>query len=138
MKDSAEILSVAGIAATPNRILVMRELEKASGPLSLSELEQSLDTLDKSSIFRVLNVLAEHDVVHALEDGRGIAKYELCHSADRQVDDDLHCHFYCMKCRKTFCLSGVKIPEVEVPEGFSVEGVNFMLKGLCSNCRHKR
>lgn len=130
-----EILGKAGVSATPNRILVVKELAAADSPLSLSELELSLDTLDKSSIFRVLTLLAAHDVVHAVEDGRGIAKYELCRATDRlQADDDMHCHFYCTGCRRTFCLSDVKVPDVEVPEGFNVKGVNFMLKGICADC----
>lgn len=134
IKDSTEILSNTGLAPTPNRVLVLSELQDASAPMSLSELEQRLTTLDKSSIFRVLTLLSGHDLVHAIEDGRGITKYELCHSHDNITDDDLHCHFYCMKCRQTFCFSDVRVPEVEVPEGFSIRGVNYMLKGICPEC----
>ena len=134
MNISEDQLVMRGISPTPNRLLVMRELSRASRPLSMSELEQKLDSLDKSSIFRVLNLRTEHDLVHAFEDGRGIVKYELCHSHDNLEDDDLHCHFYCTKCRQTFCLSEVKVPEVSVPQGFTVKGVNFMLKGTCPKC----
>lgn len=129
-----EILNLAGISITPNRILVVRELVGASTPLSLLELETRLDTLDKSSISRVLTVLTGHDVVHALEDGRGVTKYEICHSANHEADDDQHVHFYCTDCRRTYCLTEIEVPRVEVPDGFHVTGVNFMLKGICPNC----
>ncbi len=134
-KNATEFLEKAGLAPTPNRILVVRELLAASAPLSLSELELRLDTLDKSSIFRVLNRLSDIGLVHAFEDGRGIAKFEICHCADHREDDDRHVHFYCTECRHTFCLSEVRIPEVNVPQDFDVTGVNFMLKGLCPNCK---
>lgn len=133
-KNATDILNAAGLAPTPNRILVVKELLAASSPLSLSELESRLDTLEKSSIFRVLNRLSEIGSVHAIEDGRGIAKFELCHCTDHLEDDDRHCHFYCSECRRTFCFSDVKVPEVDIPEGFDVKGVNFMLKGICPDC----
>ncbi|MDE6272134.1 MAG: transcriptional repressor [Muribaculaceae bacterium] len=136
-KEAEEILRKGGVSPTPNRILVVRELAAANCPLSLAELEQRLDTLDKSSVFRVLTLLASRDLVHALEDGRGIAKYELCqadHSDDFAGDDDLHCHFYCTECRRTFCLPDLKVPDLKVPEGFNVRGANFMLKGICPDC----
>lgn len=137
IKEAEEILRKGGVSPTPNRILVVRELATAKSPLSLTELEQRLDTLDKSSVFRVLTLLSNRDLVHAVEDGRGIAKYELCHAThfdDIVGDDDLHYHFYCTQCQRTFCLPDLKIPDLRVPEGFKVRGANFMIKGICPDC----
>lgn len=134
--DAAEILEEAGIKPTANRILVMRSLLNASSPMSLIELETELETLDRSSIQRVLSILSGRGVVHVMEDGRGISKYEVCHSSDHHNhDDDHHAHFYCEKCNKVYCLEDVMIPHIPVPEGFEVRGANFMLKGICPNCR---
>ena len=47
MNISEDQLVMRGISPTPNRLLVMRELSRASRPLSMSELEQKLDSLDK-------------------------------------------------------------------------------------------
>ncbi len=137
VKEAEGILRRGGVSPTPNRLLVVSHLLESQSPLSLTELEQRLDTLDKSSIFRVLSLLANRDLVHAIEDGRGIAKYELCHAnhtEDLATDDDLHYHFYCTECQRTFCLPDMKIPELQVPEGFHVRGANFMLKGICPDC----
>ena len=65
--NEEDILRHKGVKATPNRILVARELLRAESPLSLSQLEERLSTVDKSSIFRVLNLFVEHDVVHIVE-----------------------------------------------------------------------
>ncbi len=141
----SEILEKAGLRATPNRILVLRELMGAEAPQSLIELETRLETLDRSSILRVLTSLCDHGLVHVMEDGRGVSKYEACHDSGHHHDhrewhiaEDLHhAHFYCEKCGKVYCLEDVMVPQIEVPEGFEVRGVNFMLKGLCPRCSHK-
>lgn len=134
-----EVLTEAGIKPTSNRILVLREIMKSKRPLSLMDLDSMLDTLEKSSIFRVLTLLAEAGVVHAVEDGRGIVRYEACsgHHHAGGIDSDLHAHFYCESCNKVFCLDETPTPEVNVPEGFSARSINYMIKGLCPDCNRK-
>lgn len=136
--EEIEILEEAGVKPTSNRILVVRALMEALSPKSLIELETQLETLERSSILRVLTVLAEHDLVHVMEDGRGVTKYEICHSHDHHLhNDDHHVHFYCEKCDKVFCFEDVAVPYIPIPDGFQVIGVNFMLKGICPSCRYK-
>ena len=68
--DIDAILESKDIKPTANRVLVMRELMKASHPVNLADLEVSLGfSMDKASIFRVLELFAEKDVVHVIEDG---------------------------------------------------------------------
>lgn len=130
----------AGIKPTSNRIMVFREICRSSRPLSLMELETVIGTLEKSSIFRVLSLLLEHGAVHAVEDGRGVVRYEVCtdHDQDSSSDSDLHAHFYCEGCNKVFCLESVPAPEVKLPEGYETRTVNCMFKGYCPECSRKR
>ena len=132
---AAEILENADIKPTPNRILVIRSLLAAESPLSLLELEKDLQTLDRSSISRVLALLLEHGAVHAMEDGRGITKYEICHSDHHCSVSDMHAHFYCEKCNRVFCFEDINAPEINIPDAFQVRSVNFMIKGICPDCR---
>ncbi len=133
--DSAHILEHAGIKPTPNRVLVVKALIESQSPLSLIEIETRLVTLERSSILRVLNLLLKHRLVHIMEDGRGVAKYELCHCGDHCSVDGMHAHFFCERCNRMFCLEDVSIPSMSLPEGFELHSVNFMLKGLCPDCR---
>jgi len=133
-----DLLLEAGIKPTSNRITVLRELLASPRPQSLAELESNLATLEKSSILRVLSLLLEHHLVHAVEDGRGIVKYEICHSKDKCSINDMHVHFYCTACQQVYCFEGIPVPLVELPAGFSVDSVNYMLKGLCSNCKDSK
>lgn len=136
--NPTELLTGAGVKPTANRILVLRALMAAAGPMSLSELEDSIQTMEKSSIFRVLTLLMDHELLHALEDGRGIVKYEVCNGHhDGAEHHDMHAHFYCERCRQVFCLESVTAPIPPLPEGFEVKSVNYMLKGLCADCRSK-
>lgn len=133
--EESVILDNAGVKPTSNRILVLRSLLKSTSPMSLMELETDLMTLDRSSILRVLTVLADNEVVHVMEDGRGVTKYEVCHSRDHKSNDDHHAHFYCEQCHRVYCLEDVSIPHIPVPDGFEPHGVNFMLKGICPRCK---
>ena len=134
--DVEELLKEAGVTPTPNRSLVLRAIADAPFPVSLTELETELETLEKSSISRVLNLLEGHSVIHAIQDGRGIAKYELCHGkGHRHSRFDMHTHFYCTVCRRTFCFEDIAVPKVETPAGFHTDSVNYMLKGICPDCQ---
>ncbi|MDE6146091.1 MAG: transcriptional repressor [Muribaculaceae bacterium] len=133
-KDIEDFLEHAGIKPTANRIIVTKALMGSDAPLSLTELETRLQTLEKSSVFRVLSQLLAHGAIHAIEDGRGIAKYEICHAGDACTPSHFHAHFYCERCQRTFCLDDVKVAEPELPAGFTAYSVNYMIKGICHDC----
>ena len=128
------LLEEHGVKATPNRLLVAKALAGAGRPLSLMELEAQLETIDKSAIFRALGAFKEAHLVHVLEDSGDGVRYELCHSHHGDHDDDVHVHFYCTRCHRTFCLEDTPIPPVKVPEGYELEGVSYLIKGVCPEC----
>lgn len=133
--DVEDILTRKEVKPTSNRILVMRELIKASHPVSLADLEISLGfSMDKASIFRVLELFSEKDIVHVIEDGSRSLKYELCHSGTHHTIADQHVHFYCERCKETYCFEDVSVPLVNIPEGFSPHAINYMIKGICPKC----
>ena len=128
------LLEEHGVKATPNRLLVARALASAGRPLSLMELEAQLETIDKSAIFRTLGAFKDAHLVHVLEDSGEGVRYELCHSHHHDHDDDIHVHFYCTRCHRTYCLEDTPVPPVQVPEGYEVESVSYLLKGVCPEC----
>ncbi len=128
-----EILQRAGIRPSPVRELVVKKLIEARQPLSAAEIEERLDTVDRSSISRTLTMLCDNDAVHTIEDGSGSVRYELCHASGAN-EDDQHVHFHCLSCGKTICLDDHPIPEIALPEGFSAHSANFVIKGHCAEC----
>ena len=59
----------------------------------------------------------------------------MCHSHDKEHDDDQHPHFFCEVCQQTYCLDYAEVPEVRLPEGFEAHSKNLMLKGICPHCK---
>ena len=137
-QDIISKLEAKGIKPTANRILVLKTLASEQHPQSLSSLEHKMLTMDKSSIFRVLTLFLEHDVVHAFEDGRGIINYELCNEQGTCDHHDSHLHFYCEHCQRSFCLDSVQLPEFNLPEGFCAHNFSFVIKGLCPQCAKRQ
>lgn len=129
-----EILSRAGLKPTPNRVLVLRALSESRSAQSLMQLEHTLETLDKSSISRVLQLLSANKLIHCIEDGRGILRYELCRGNKHCSVDDMHAHFYCTNCGELFCLTDIQAPVIDVPDEFRVDSISYMLKGICPDC----
>lgn len=63
--NAEELLKQKGVRPTANRILILKTLQNEHRPMSLSTMEAILLPMDKSSIFRVLTLFLEHDIVHA-------------------------------------------------------------------------
>lgn len=123
-----------GVKPTAMRLLVYRQLAHSHHPLSLKQLEEQMLTADRSTIFRTLTLLVRHHLVHAIEDGSGAMKYEVCHGHEQCSIDDQHPHFYCEQCGRIYCLHDQSIPELTLPEGFHMRAINYMIKGLCPDC----
>lgn len=144
MKTLEEQLLEKDIKPTPVRLLVLRALKEACCALSVSTLEAQLGTIDKSTIFRTLTLFQAEHLIHSVSDGSGQTKYALCpencHCGEKGTDslEGLHTHFACERCHRTFCLHGLPIPEVSLPEGFVLHNANYVLIGLCPECASKK
>lgn len=130
----AQLLVEHDIKPTANRIVIARALALADRPMSISELEENILTIDKSNIFRALTLFKEHHLVHTIEDGSDGARFELCRSHSPGEDEDVHVHFYCERCHRTFCMENTPIPTIKLPEGYRMTTINYIVKGLCPEC----
>ncbi|MCR4772813.1 MAG: transcriptional repressor [Prevotella sp.] len=127
-----------GIRPTATRLLVLREMMRGDEAVSLPELMQFLPTVDKSTISRALTLFLLHRLVHVIDDGSGALKYSVCaDDCDCSIEYE-HTHFYCESCGRTFCLRGIAAPVVDLPDGFVMHDVNYVIKGLCPECAYKK
>lgn len=138
-----DIFTLAGVRPTAMRLWVYRTLQQCHHPISLRQMEERMGSADRSTIFRTLTLLLQHHLIHSVDDGTGSLKYEACtsprhHTHPHELHDDLHVHFHCEACQRTFCLPQVGVPQVELPQGVKVYSVNYVVKGLCPLCRAKR
>lgn len=132
-----DILTQREIQPTAIRILVLQAMMQANRTVSLLDLENMLDTVDKSSIFRSITLFLSRHLVHSIDDGTGSLKYAVCGETCSCDVEDLHTHFHCEKCNKTFCLKNIPTPIVTMPKGFTLNSINYVLKGICPDCAEK-
>ena len=132
--DLENILTGKAIKPTANRILVLKELMRNSHPVNLADLEITLAPMDKGSIFRVLQLFSEKEIIHVIEDGSRSLKYEVCHAEHHHTAADQHPHFYCEKCGELYCLDTISLPDIQPPYDFLVKSINLMMKGICPKC----
>ena len=135
--DIETVLVQAGLRISPVRILVYKTISAAQTPISAQQIEQQLSTVDRSSITRTLVLFTNAGIVHSVDDGSGAIKYEVCrsqHTHGEARDTDLHPHFHCMECKRTFCLDTEKLPSVSLPDNFKAVSACYVIKGVCAQC----
>lgn len=142
--DPEEALRAAGVRVTAVRLLIWRTLTtEITGAFSLSDVQDRLYTVDKSTLFRALTLFAESGLLHLIDDGSGMQKYCVCrcgHPADHP-DHPGHVHLSCTVCHKTWCVEDIQIPPVTLPPsfaGFSITEREYIIKGICPKCRREQ
>lgn len=128
-------LLINDVKPTTMRLLVLQKLMERTSATSLSDLEDSFEMADRSTLFRTLKTFEEHKLIHSVEDGTGTTKYALCLEGCECNPEDLHVHFHCKSCQETFCINQVTPPKVNLPTNFSLEEINMVVNGICSNCK---
>jgi len=124
------------IKPTPMRQLVLKVLLNENTALSLSEIEQKFDKVDKSTIYRTLQTFQEHYLVHSIEDGSGSLRYALCEDNCTCEPHHLHFHFLCIRCNKTFCLTEFPVHIPKLSKDYNILSANFVIKGICPHCNN--
>ena len=128
-------LRKAGLRSTTARVAVLQRLRSAKSPLSHAELADELTPrgLDKATVFRNLNDLADAGLVVRTELGDHVWRFEL---VDRRHDEPgTHPHFVCVTCGRVTCLGGVKLPPKLTSRGKQIGSVTeILLRGHCKSC----
>ncbi|WP_313113412.1 Fur family transcriptional regulator [Aequorivita sediminis] len=129
------LLQKSNVRPTAMRILVYNFLLENEAAKSLTDLENYFDKSDRTTLYRTIKTFEEKGVVHQIDDGTGTTKYALCEQGcNCQIETDLHLHFYCNICDETVCLTDRKIPHINLPDGYTAEDANLVIKGRCEKC----
>jgi Fur family ferric uptake transcriptional regulator len=135
-KEIDNKLKSKNIKPTAMRQLVLQILVEQNTAISLPELEQKFEKADKTTLYRTLKTFQENKLIHSIEDGSGSLRYAFCEDSCTCEPEHLHAHFHCSKCNQTFCLNDIPVPTINLPNSFSLESVNMVVKGVCSNCKN--
>lgn len=123
------------IKPTAMRELVLKVLTEEKTAISLPELEQKFEKADRATLYRTLKTFEKQKLIHSIDDGSGPVKYALCLEKCSCSVEDLHVHFHCTKCNKTYCLHEIPVPAIILPKDFSLASVNMVVQGVCANCK---
>jgi len=135
MKATLEnTLEKNNIRPTAMRLLVLDTLNRQLNAVSISDIEADFDKVDRITLYRTLKTFEEHKLIHSIDDGTGIPKYALCEEGCECKPQDLHLHFHCSQCKRTYCLTELHIPDIRLPRKFVAEEINLVVRGLCDRC----
>lgn len=135
MQTIEQFLESKAIRVTAMRILIYKYLSQKEVAVTLSDIENAFDKIERTTLYRTIKTFEDKGVVHQIDDGTGVTKYALCEpNCHCEIESDLHLHFHCMQCETTVCLTDHKIPKIKVPKGFVAEHVNLVVKGTCEKC----
>ena len=133
----AETIRSAGGRATSARTQILGLIREAAFPLSHSEiaslLAQDEQPVDRVTIYRVLDWLADAGLAHKSADGLGVFRFS---AADPDSVHTQHVHLRCTGCGGTFCLDTPPPPLPVLPRGFRFGSMELDIRGECPRCAH--
>ena len=137
---AASLLRAAGLRVTPQRQLVVEVLAQAGGAhLTAEEVYREVagrySEFNRSTVYRVLELLTSSGVVGQQRLGGSVSHYEL-------IGDGVHHHLVCVRCRRIFDLEAGDLrhlsARVRQRHGFAVGQVAVTVEGVCGQCRTDR
>jgi Fur family ferric uptake transcriptional regulator len=132
-----EELRRAGARSGGARDAVISFLAEQDCCLSAQELFDGLRAggraVGLASVYRVLEQLAELRLVHRVDFGHGITRFEAAHPGGEH-----HHHLVCAECGRvdTFADSGLEsvLSRVAGAHGYALDDHDVVLHGACSDC----
>lgn len=135
-QDAVARLESAGLHATDRRVRVLRAVAETPGPSSAAEVLESVRAasgINRVTVYRILDLLVEHHVLHRLDIGETPRRFCLC-----EDDENGHPHFHCMRCDRRLCLRhgpDILNPGALEALGLDIRHVDIRLEGFCPACR---
>jgi Fur family ferric uptake transcriptional regulator len=132
-----EVLARAGLKHGGARQRVVDLLAREPCALSAVEIEDALRAQGKStaraSIYRVLDLLADHGLVERVSVGQGLSRFERTHPSG-----DHHHHLVCDQCGRLVAFDDAELEQAidSLSErlGVRVEHHDVVLRGACERC----
>lgn len=133
-----DVLRKNGLKVTESRKSVLNVLEETHEPLTaeiIFERVKKQHSLDYSTVYRILSIFAQKNIIIRNAGGDGIFYY--------QLNDHHHSHYLvCSECHKRVPIDGCPLDEISKKlienTGFLLKGHNLEFIGECPECLHKK
>lgn len=135
-KDYISALHSRGYRVTLQRLIVLDAVCEQGDHATLADIQATVydmdPTIDRSTIYRALDVLKEVGLIVESEIGETGKVYSIAGEAN-------HHHLVCLSCGKVITVAGNTIKSLfesfEEEYGFAVQADHLVFNGLCANCR---
>ncbi|MGH7136245.1 MAG: Fur family transcriptional regulator [Pirellulales bacterium] len=138
LDEVRKLIRDQGLRGTPARLAILRRMFSARRPMTHAQVADELapQGFDRATIYRNLVELADVGLLHRLELGDHVWRFELRQSADQGNSD--HTHFLCVDCGDVSC-----VPDLSLQAAVSLVGqraspgrvTEVLLKGHCKHCQ---
>jgi len=133
MNQLEQLLKAHKYRRTKPREAVFELLNDTAAPLSLTQIRKSLPGLERTSLYRTLDLFERLDVITIIHVGWK-KRYELADPFKPH-----HHHLVCTTCQK---VTAVHPPELEQliaqlsnKHGFAAQNHHFEIRGVCHKCQ---
>lgn len=133
--DFERICRDRGIRVTPQRLAVYRALaEDLSHPTAdhvYARLRPGMPTLSLATVYRILVSLEGEGLIRRVSTSHGVGRFD--------ANLDAHQHLVCRVCGGMSDFEETSLARIHVPRkatpGFTAEGLDIRIIGLCDACR---
>jgi Fur family ferric uptake transcriptional regulator len=135
-----ELIRATGARLTRPRTRVLSFLLDQDQPLTHHEILSRLagDALDAVTLYRVLDWLTANGMAHRIAGADQVWRFGSGSGAGAGKGDHDHAHFQCTSCDAVTCFNDTPLPRrVKMPEGFTSEEVDLLIRGTCPRCSGK-
>jgi Fur family ferric uptake transcriptional regulator len=136
--DVKEKMKLGGHRTSATREVLIDVLQKAKKPLAVPELllllEKRKTLVNKTTIYREIEKLINHQVVKEIYFGNDKARYEL-------ADGDHHHHIICVECKRVDDVAATKdvqLQEKDIAKTLNYKVLDHSLEffGVCKSCQN--
>lgn len=131
-----QILDSANIRTTPARQAILDILQRQKKPVDvvflLEELEKRSISVNRATVFRIMNLFTQEGLTHQIELGEGKYRYEL-------TTRPHHHHVVCTKCGAVSdiedCDTHMIEKKIQTQLSFHIQTHRLEFFGLCAACQ---
>ena len=110
---------------------VLSRFDHPTAEMVYESVQKKILNISLGTVYRNLNQLAEHGLVHKISMTRGSDRFDL-----NLVE---HYHMHCTKCDKVFDLSHDSLKEIdqaiEKETGYAILSHDIVFHGICHECQ---
>ena len=132
--DLVELLHQRGQRATPQRLVILRELRRRGRHATADEIRSAvrheLPGTSAPTVYAALELLVDLGLVRRIDAGAGAALYD--------ARPEPHQHTVCRRCGRVDDLDGeidaTVLRRASARAGFNAQAVEVVVSGLCAEC----